>query len=61
VQDDADKVKTRYVRSIDGEHEFNIKSDTLVIGDTIRYEYDGVAYQLFSGENISIITKVIYQ
>lgn len=59
--DDTDKVKTRYVRSVDGEHEFNVKNDTLIVGDTIMYEYDGVAYQLFSGENISVVTKVIYQ
>ena len=58
---DVPKEKTRYVRSQDGEHTFNVKSDTLVIGDTIRYDFDGVAYQLFSGDNVSIVNKIMYQ
>lgn len=52
--------KTRYVQSVDGEHKFMVKSDTLVVGDTIRYDFDGAAYQLFTGKNISIVNKVHY-
>lgn len=53
--------KTRIAIAEDGDHMFNIKSDTLQRGDTIMYEFDGASYQLFQGNSIAIVTKIQYK